>query len=364
LASSEETIIHNGPPVAVVASLCRVIELPSDISRKIEWAERLLRELDERVREYAATEPVKLEARASEIVVGGLRAWSVWASVSTPPPVALSLLAGDVVQNTRGALDYLARALVRTTGGVPVDGPGGTQFPVMTKVPKKELSLAGCSDNDVLMKVASLQPYLVKEPHRHPLARLNALNNTNKHQSIPVLTGAGGVPAVVAIHDEDERPRGAVVPFARWFFDNDRLDPAMALFRPDETPVVRGSFDTVVSLEANAWLTVSMVDELDFYLRFVRDEVVPRFQDHFVSPWPSEVFASGPVIDPSASLPAFEPAELSQMMREMLGRVVGNDRKPRVHIVAFIPGVSAAMGYHTGGVPLAGPPASKFTPRW
>lgn len=229
-----------------------MIELPSDLSRKIEWAEHLLRELEDRVREYAATEPVELDARRGDFFQDGLQAWSVWARVRTPPPVELSLLAGDVVQNTRGALDYLAQALVRTVDGEPVDGPGGTQFPVLSKPPKRALTIAGCDDEAIRERVVSLQPYMSEEPDRHPLKLLNALNNTNKHQAIPVLTGAGGVPAVIAIHNDDERPLGLIAPFARWFFHGDRLDPVMMLFPPLDVPRVQGRFDTVVSLNADA----------------------------------------------------------------------------------------------------------------
>jgi hypothetical protein len=339
-----------------------MIPLPQDLVSKIEWAERRLRELDDAVRAYVATQPVQLEARPSGQFHEGLERWNVWVSVTEPPPVELALLAGDVVQNTRGVLDYLAQALVLTAGGTPVHGPGGTQFPIKTDRPTKPLKIAGGTNPGILREVEALQPYSSGDPHSHPLTKLNSLNNTNKHQAISVLGSAGAVPAAVAIYGEDPESMVIVGPYARWFPDGDRLDPVAGLFPPGVTPRTAGRFDVVVSLEFDAWLTVSMIDELDYYLRHVRDFVVPRFRPHFAEPWPEDVFTTQQVVDPSASLPDFYPQALVDITEQVVSETGRSKDDPHLMVMGLTPGISLAMGYHAGGTPLAGPSAPKFRP--
>jgi hypothetical protein len=336
-----------------------MIQLPRDLSSRIEWAEGRLRDLDEAVRAYTATEPVKLEPRPSGHFTEGLERWNVWVSVTEPPPVELSLLAGDVVQSIRGVLDYLAQALVRTVGGTPVDRAGGTQFPIMTAPPPK---IKGVTNAGILQEVEALQPYSFEDPDRHPLTRLNALNNMNKHQGIAVLASAGAIPAAVAIYGEGLQSMAMVAPYARWFPDGDRLDPVMGLYPPGVTPRTAGRFDVVVSLEFDAWFTVSMVDELDYYLRYVRDHVVPRFRSHFSEPWPEDVFAPDDVLDPFASLPPLNLQMLTEMKAHVIAETGRASDHPSLIELTLDPGISLAMGYHLGGTPRAGLPAPEFRP--
>jgi hypothetical protein len=52
--------------------------------------------------------------------------------VRADPPLALSLIAGDVIHNLRSALDLLAWQLVLDGGGTPiVSGPNATSYPIM-----------------------------------------------------------------------------------------------------------------------------------------------------------------------------------------------------------------------------------------
>jgi hypothetical protein len=339
-----------------------MIQLPSDLSSRIQWAEGRLRDLDDQVQAYVKTRPVELEARPSGHVTQGLERWNIWVSVTTPPPVELSLLAGDVVQSIRGVLDYLAQALVQTAGGTPVHGPGGTQFPIMTGAPAKGLKIKGGTNAAILQEVANVQPYASPDPARHPLSKLNALNNMSKHQGIPVITSAGAIPAAVGIFGDDPASMSMVSPYMRWFPDGDRLDPVAGLFAPGVTPRTAGNFDAVVSLEANAWLTVPMVNELDFYLRYVRDHVVPRFRSFFDTPWPEDVFISQQVIDPAASLPPIDTEAIVELTNQVIAETGRASGAPHLFVLGLTPGISAAMGYHTGGTPLAGPPAPEFAP--
>lgn len=335
-----------------------MIDLPVELVHKIEWAEYLLRQLDERVHEFTDRDPIGVRAAIDpEVnVTPGHQTWVVYGEVRETPPPELALLAGDVLQNTRAALDYLARALVLTSGGTPKEGAGGTQFPILVAHPKREPTIAGCQSSELLEVVTGLQPYRSDRPERHPLARLNALNNANKHHTIPTVVGAGGFPAAIGLYTTEPVPRGMVIPFARWFFDGDRLDPLLVELPVGVEPVADAHLGRAeVAFEVDAWNTVGLARELNFYLSTVRDHVIPSFRSFFGPSWPDDVFAFTDIADPFGALPALNVELLDRRVRALHDRARGSRDVAHILDGQLWPGVSVAQGYVTGGAPLAGP---------
>lgn len=130
------------------------------------------------------------------------------------PPVEISLALGDFLHNLRASLDYLARELVLVAGGQPLDGPGGTTFPILLKAPAGELDIRPGTWDGVRRLLAEVQPYadIEKRGQRHPLALLGELNNRDKHRllNVTALSGAGGVafvppPASASVATQEQR---------------------------------------------------------------------------------------------------------------------------------------------------------------
>lgn len=122
-----------------------------------------------------------------------------------PPPLVLSLLLGDLLNNLRSSLDYLARQLVIDAGNSPIDrGRGKTQFPILLQpLDLQAQGLLGV-DPRALLVIDCLQPYRVDSSKEHPLAILALLNNIDKHRllNILALSGSGNV-VFVPVNVED-----------------------------------------------------------------------------------------------------------------------------------------------------------------
>ena len=130
------------------------------------------------------------------------------------PPVEISLALGDFLHNLRASLDYLARELVLAAGGQPLDGPGGTTFPVLLKAPARELDIRPGTWAGARRLLAEVQPYsdIEKRGNHHPLALIGELNNRDKHRllNVTALSGAGGVafvapPASASVMTQEQR---------------------------------------------------------------------------------------------------------------------------------------------------------------
>ena len=273
-----------------------MIALPSDLEHKITWCERLLQELDRELIAFAATSSVEPEAYVDNYLeipdtADGRKWWHLRMRIKEQPDPHLALLAGDFVQNLRGALDYLAHALVKTTGGSASSGMGGTTFPILKKRKTTLPSLKGCSSEAVSKIVDQFQPYQLDDPSKHPLSLLNELNNMYKHRSIKLVVGLAGFPANYALIDTSTKPfEGVVQPVLRHMTDMDRLDPVMYPFRPGIVPTVIGDFTVVTTLHPSVHPLASVVEDLDYYLRYVRDYLIPSFKPFFDEPWPEEYF--------------------------------------------------------------------------
>ncbi|MGN7187382.1 hypothetical protein [Microbacterium enclense] len=122
------------------------------------------------------------------------------------PPLVIAVMFGEILHNLRSSLDHVARLLVLADGAIPVDKPPhATTFPILLRPPKNELTIFPRVRSEALAAVESLQPYRSGDGERHPLWRLNQLNNIDKHRLLHVtsLSGAGGVAFVPAPLDPE-----------------------------------------------------------------------------------------------------------------------------------------------------------------
>jgi hypothetical protein len=116
----------------------------------------------------------------------------LYAEVLKPPPVNLSLVAGDCIHNLRAALDNLAfeLALAHTKGPLSAKVEGDSAFPILStdiaQDPdslKKFNRMTGGIDPLAKAGIEGLQPYKRKDRFRsHPLWQLNKLSVEEKHR--------------------------------------------------------------------------------------------------------------------------------------------------------------------------------------
>ena len=149
-----------------------------DIRSQIQRAEKHINDFRAEVELFRATNPYRIASQpnlqASHIIYDVLKADAI------PPPIPA--VAGDVLQNLRTALDYLACSLV----------PGCRQnlsehiyFPILKKAPTPDQintafdgKVKGASE-EAINKIASLKPYKGGDD---VLWRLHMLNNIHKHR--------------------------------------------------------------------------------------------------------------------------------------------------------------------------------------
>ena len=144
---------------------------------KLQWANKRFRELDRLIRDFASNaQPVVIERDGK---TGELLYLLARDPVISP---AIPLLAGDLMQNLRTALDYLAYALVIANGGKPYSG---TYFPISKNAPGSEGyddafagKVRGMS-KDAIRLIESLKPYKGGDPYLWPI---HELNRREKHR--------------------------------------------------------------------------------------------------------------------------------------------------------------------------------------
>ena len=99
------------------------------------------------------------------------------------PPIQLSLLAGEAVHQLRSSLDHVVFILAKKTP------KRSRQFPIFIERDEYESS-APCMIKGVSLRAEAIieaaQPFHLVPSDKHPLRMLNKLNNTDKHQVIPV----------------------------------------------------------------------------------------------------------------------------------------------------------------------------------
>lgn len=134
---------------------------------------------------YRIAEEVDVETDTKQFVVIAER----------QPPVRLSLLLGDMIQNLRSTLDYLVGDLARHNAGghlmprIEAD----LMFPITTSREKfkdavRRQARLGCVAARPAALIQRLQPYRHgQDPATHPLWVLHQLSNIDKHRHLALL---------------------------------------------------------------------------------------------------------------------------------------------------------------------------------
>jgi hypothetical protein len=320
------------------------IPLPNDLALKIRRAETLLRELDDVCRSYTESDPIILvpvpENRDSREA-----SWGVRAKATSDAPEELSALVGDIVNNIRAPLDYLARALVVSNGGVPVDGRGPkTAFPLVHTRPASTqgVAVSGGVHPAALEKIRDLQPYNNTLEGR-ALGLLSRLSNEDKHRA-PHVTAAGmAIPSGVTLKNVGQaEPYGMVTPLMRSLRDGEWAIMPIFPAPLGARVIVSGSrVRSIVTLPSDGPLEPPVQERLDFLLRVVRDRVLPQFREFFAEPWPSDVFSEQAVVDPLGVMKARMFDGLEDIIIELFeSERPADGSDPRVSVLSLTPYVN------------------------
>lgn len=265
---------------------------------KLDRASKHLQELKTLVAEYSLAEPEGLTSNFENAVpeCDGESGVAVRVALTTQPPAELPLIAGDVVQNTRSALDHLAHAVVIRNRGEPTSD---TQFPILRDRLGPRGGVRTVEIQPRASKLANhlverLQPYhQVDDPTTHPLALLQDLSNVDKHRRLHVVAGYTGKGEV-----EFFSPL-----FPQYIIDLPGLasDGELVAFLPLDNPVLTHGMEVYLTHEVEVGLDefrsrrdVPLTDLLDELYTFVRASVVDRFCRRIfrVSPPPADIFSA------------------------------------------------------------------------
>ena len=144
------------------------------IAAKIERADKHIKEFDAALQAFNATDPYVL-VRERDLQAGKVL---YRVTKAAPVPLPICAIAGDVLQNLRSALDYMACALVPHPNT-------GIYFPILAKAPTPD-QLKTCFDGKikganqkVVEIVASFKPH---KGGNDVLWRLHELNRIDKHR--------------------------------------------------------------------------------------------------------------------------------------------------------------------------------------
>ena len=156
---------------------------------KVKRAGLHLEVLHDEIRAFQQSEPAP-HGFVSKVDVDSSR-YLLRVRIFRPPPVELSLIAGDFIQNLRAALDHLIWRLVQVNGQRPTRG---NLFPIFDQEPPTKsshaerrrwnASLRGVHPGAIRF-IESCQPYKGSNgPSRHLLAGLRKLSNEDKHRTL------------------------------------------------------------------------------------------------------------------------------------------------------------------------------------
>lgn len=149
-----------------------------DFESKIEWANKHINDLHSALDEFIAINPYAVSVKRNPDTGEHI----YYAAKVTPVPPKILLVAGDIFQNIRSSLDYLANALVRAEGGTPDKFTG---YPIFETVPTtKEQKTAFARKvkgmrQEAVDIIEQTKPYKGGNAH---LWRLHDLNIRDKHR--------------------------------------------------------------------------------------------------------------------------------------------------------------------------------------
>jgi hypothetical protein len=216
------------------------------------------------------------------------RSYVVRSYLTRPVPPDIALLLGDVLQNARSALEYLAQYLVVASGEQPINDPGApnkTQFPVKHKKPANVTELLPGAGEDFCTILDGVQPYTRGDASReHPLAILHELARMDRHHALHVTYVRQGVgPITLTFPGTGRTLAGRESGY--WLDDGAVLeripDP---LFDPDAEVQVDGGGPSVRLIKLREPLPGTdgaLSDWLDILLQFVAWKVFRPF-------WPTD----------------------------------------------------------------------------
>jgi hypothetical protein len=157
----------------------------SDVHRKLDWAtgkhDEMLRIFEEYLKPGGGNErPCGVRFRWQKAVV------VAFFNIDEPMPDAMSMLAADLVHNTRTALDHILARLKDHLGGDPGQGSfptSRTEKDWQGVVKRKNSPLDGLPP-DAVDLVYNEQPLHRAVPAEDPLVILNKLDNDDKHRML------------------------------------------------------------------------------------------------------------------------------------------------------------------------------------
>ena len=188
---------------------------------KIGRAEEHVRELEREIRAYLQTHPYEFLQEAQ-----GATPQIVPIQVRVPPPSHLSCIVGDVVYNSRAALELVFWALALETGPKDPDRDR-ISFPIFADQSK----FAGAQDgfdhylpSGAIDVVEEVQPFRTRNAS---LSVLRTLSNQDKHGFLALtvtgVPGRDGPTAVVALK-QSKAPHGAVEVLLRMILRHINVD--------------------------------------------------------------------------------------------------------------------------------------------
>jgi hypothetical protein len=160
---------------------------PPSFALKFARAQHHLQTLAHEVEWWVASEPYRI----GEEVDPQTSFTTVYVEPFGNPPLELSLLVGDIVQNFRSGLDHLALALAEAyIGGRAMPRvEEDSQFPIYSTKKRWRKGRAmriGCAHPRAKAKMQRLQPWRRwDEWERHPLWILRELSDFDKHRRLP-----------------------------------------------------------------------------------------------------------------------------------------------------------------------------------
>lgn len=144
---------------------------------KVERAKQHVKELEVELSTFRYTNPYKVATKRDSQT----RRLIYYLTSVTPVPTIVSVLAGEIVQSLRSALDHLAYQLVLVGTGQP--GPfSHVYFPIFDTAQKYEASKLGQIKGmrqDAIDVIDALNPY---QGGNDALWRIHKLNNIDKHR--------------------------------------------------------------------------------------------------------------------------------------------------------------------------------------
>jgi hypothetical protein len=211
----------------------------------------------------------------------------IWARVIKPPPVSLSLIAGDCIHNLRAALDHLAYELaVRHHGSSPLPDPFDrrSEFPIFGDrkwTTSQHRNKIGCIHPRAQAIIKRLQPYNRGNRFRsHPLWQLNALEVMDKHR-LPHVVTLNNVSAL-SFFDPEGIGTNQVETLSGYFDSSARIAeyPAFDSTGAEVHVHFTAAFDVCFSRGVpDLLMGKSIVGTLEGFCRYITNEVFQPLQE-------------------------------------------------------------------------------------